>query len=108
MPLVLHQNDEAWPREDYHVRHGELRVGRIWNNPSASANTQWVWTLNGVFSEAEAMLCHAGSAPTLPDARAALGKEWHKWLAWACLSEEAEPSASTAGADGGPQNAVGA
>jgi hypothetical protein len=100
MSLVLHQNDEEWPREDYHVLHGELRVGRIWNNPSGTPEAQWLWTMYGVFSEADAKLSHAGSAATLPEAKAGLGSEWQKWLAWADLFEEAEwndtPTASNA------------
>jgi hypothetical protein len=100
MSLVLQQTEEEWPREDYHVRHGDLRVGRIWNNPSARPGTQWLWSMNGVVSEADAKLRYAGSAATLAAAKAELATEWAKWLAWADLCEEAQPGGRGVAPDG--------
>jgi hypothetical protein len=81
--LALRDNKEEWPAEDYHVMHGELRIGRIWHSPTMS----WSWIMGGVFCDPSANICQAGVGATLADAKAALTTEWDKWLAWAELSE---------------------
>jgi len=87
MSLVLKQNEGEWPREDYDVVHGELRVGRIWTSPVDHLDLRWFWTISGVFAEPDTNLCYSGLAGTLADAKERLEAEWTKWLTWADLSE---------------------
>ena len=58
--------------------------------PTSSAARQttwrWFWALYGVFGKPADMRTD-GYAPTLDEAKAQFETAWHRWLAWAKLSE---------------------
>ena len=90
MPLVLKAGAEA--TDDYHVMHGELKVGQIYKRKAAlRPEAQWLWALNGVPAGADAPEL-AGVAATLDDAMAALQERWSKWLASSELTEKVSGS----------------
>jgi hypothetical protein len=77
MSLVLDPIAEG--ADNYHVLHGELKVGQVYKRKAAiRPETQWLWALNGV--------AEAGLAATRDEAMAALKERWAKWLASAGLS----------------------
>lgn len=86
MSLVLKPNADG-PADEYHVLHGELRIGQIYKRKVAlRPDSQWLWALNGV-PEGPRGLVFTGLAATLDEAAAALQERWSKWLASAELSE---------------------
>ena len=86
MPLVLKSIGDG-SADEFHVLHGELRVGRIYRRKAAlRAGARWLWALNCV-PEGPRGLAFTGLAPTLDEATAALQESWSKWLASAELSE---------------------
>jgi hypothetical protein len=90
MSLVLKPNADA-SADDYHVLHGELRIGQIYKRKVAlQAETQWLWALNGV-PECPNGPAVAGLAAGLDEAMAALNERWAKWLASAGLTEATRP-----------------
>jgi hypothetical protein len=90
MPLVLKASGEA--DDDYHVMHGELKVGQIYRRKAAlRPQTQWLWALNGVPAGSDASAL-AGSTATLDEAMAALKERWSKWLASSGLTEKVSES----------------
>jgi hypothetical protein len=86
MSLVLKAGAEA--TDDYHVMHGELKVGQIYKRKAAlRPEAQWLWTLNGVPVGPDTPAL-AGLAATLDEATAALKERWSKWLASSELTEK--------------------
>jgi hypothetical protein len=96
MPLTFHLNLDSAPagrQTDYLVISGELHVSRIYKRDSADgANSQWLWAINGVQRAAPDVMCLAGIAAALDEAKAELQENWEKWLAWANLREDPTPS----------------
>jgi hypothetical protein len=79
MSLVLKAGAEA--TDDYHVMHGELKVGQIYKRQAAlRPEAQWLWALNGVPTAPDAP-ASTGLAATLDEAMAAPQERWSKWLA---------------------------
>jgi hypothetical protein len=90
MSLVLKAGAEA--TDDYHVMHGELKVGQIYKRQAAlRPEAQWLWALNGVPTDPDAP-ASTGLAATLHEAMAALQERWSKWLASSELTEKASGS----------------
>jgi hypothetical protein len=90
MSLVLKAGAEA--SNDYHVMHGELKVGQIYKRQAAlRPEAQWLWALNGVPTAPDAP-ASTGLAATLDEAMAALQERWSKWLASSELTEKASGS----------------
>jgi hypothetical protein len=86
MSLVLKAGADA--TDDYHVMHGELKVGQIYKRKAAlRAEAQWLWALNGVPTDSDAPAL-TGLAATLDEAMAALKERWSKWLASSELTEK--------------------
>jgi hypothetical protein len=85
MSLMLKPKADA--TDGYHVMHGELQVGQIYERKAAiRPEAQWLWALNGV-PGVPAGVVLTGLAGTLDQAMAALKEGWSKWLASAELSE---------------------
>jgi hypothetical protein len=76
--------DKDW--RDYTVFSGEFAVGRIYEERGAPADLQWFWAITGIFGMPPDLRMN-GHAPTLESAKARLGENWRKWLAWAKLTE---------------------
>jgi len=86
MSLVLKPNADA-SADDYHVLHGELRIGQIYKRKVAlRPEAQWLWALNGV-PEFPNELAFTGLAATRDEAMAALNERWARWLASVALTE---------------------
>jgi hypothetical protein len=73
-------------RRGYTVFSGVSAVGRIYEERGAPADLQWFWAITGIFGTPPHMRMD-GHAPTLESAKAQLGENWRKWLAWAKLTE---------------------
>jgi hypothetical protein len=69
-------------RQDFTVYSGEWAMGRIYRQRGGPESMRWCWWLYGVFG-----LLTDGHAPTLDEAKAEFETAWHRWLAWAKLSE---------------------
>ena len=90
MSLVLKAGPEA--NDDYHVMHGELKVGQIYKRKAAlRPEAQWLWALNGVPTASDAP-ASTGLAASLDEAMAALQERWSKWLASSELMEKVSGS----------------
>jgi hypothetical protein len=80
MPLVLKSKGDS-SADEFHVLHGELRIGRIYKRKAAlRADARWLWALNCVPGDPRGLV-FAGLAPTLHEAAAAMQEGWFKWLA---------------------------
>jgi hypothetical protein len=87
MPLVLEPIADS-SEEDFHVMHGELRIGQIYKRKvSLRPESEWLWALNGVPVSADGAAL-TGVSASLDEATSALGERWKTWLAWARLKEE--------------------
>jgi hypothetical protein len=91
MPLSVTQIEAEWPKQEYEVAHGQLRVGLLSYAPSES---RWCWTIDGIAGGPDDLL-RAGVGATLPAARAQMDEQWARWLAYAKL-EPIEPNGAHA------------
>jgi hypothetical protein len=74
--------------EDFHVMHGELRIGQIYKRKvSLRPDAQWLWALNGLPVSIDDLPL-TGLSASLEEATIAIGERWRNWLAWARLKEE--------------------
>jgi hypothetical protein len=86
VPLVLKPNKDGGP-DDYHVMHGDLRIGQIYRRQVAlRPETDWLWALNGV-AESTDGLAISGLSANLDEAVVGVKERWAQWLAWARLTE---------------------
>jgi hypothetical protein len=86
MPLALKQITDS-AEEDFHVMHGELRIGQIYKRKlSLRPDSEWLWALNGLPVSADGLPL-TGLSASLDEATSALGERWKSWLAWARLKE---------------------
>jgi hypothetical protein len=90
MPLTMRATGLASPvdkdRQDFTVHSGEWAMGRIYQQRGGPESMRWFWSLYGVFGKPADMRTD-GHAPTLDEAKAQFETGWHRWLAWAKLSE---------------------
>jgi hypothetical protein len=87
MALTLKSTDEG-SEEEFHVMHGEFRIGQIYKRKvSLRPDSQWLWALNGVPVSVDG-LALTGLSASLDEATSALGERWNSWFAWAKLKEE--------------------
>jgi hypothetical protein len=89
MPLTMCPTGLGCPvdqRQDYTVYSGKWAIGRIYQGRGMPAEMRWYWSFNGSVSRPFDMRTN-GHAPTL-EAKGELATCWHKWLAWAELSEK--------------------
>jgi hypothetical protein len=73
-------------REDFTIYSGDWAVGRIYEQRGGPDHMRWCWWLYGVFGKPPDLLTD-GHAATLDEAKIELETAWHRWLAWASLSE---------------------
>ena len=86
MTLTLKPIEDS-SEEDFHVVHGELRIGQIYKRKvSLRPDAQWLWALNGVPESVDGLPL-TGLSAGLDEAKAALEERWRSWLAWARLKE---------------------
>jgi hypothetical protein len=94
MPLFTRPSSKrsggTWDDDDYDVanEHGDT-VGRIYRTDSGPAEMQWRWFINGV--HLAGLVPDLGYAPTLDEAKAALAKQWRRWLEIKGLPEDYRP-----------------
>ena len=60
--------------------------GRIYEQRGGPESMRFFWSLYGIFGKPADMRTD-GYAPTLNEAKAQFETAWHRWLAWAKLSE---------------------
>jgi hypothetical protein len=73
-------------RQDFTIYSGEWAMGRIYEQRGSPESMRWFWSLYGVFGKPADMRTD-GHAPTLDETKAQFETAWHRWLAWAKLSE---------------------
>ena len=73
--------------EDFAIYSGEWAVGRIYDQRGGLDHMRWFWSLYGMIGQPVDMRTD-GYAPTLDEAKAQFETAWHRWLAWAKLSEQ--------------------
>ena len=61
-------------------------MGRIYEQRGGPDHMRWCWSLYGIFGKPADMRTD-GHAATLDEAKAQFETAWHRWLAWAKLSE---------------------
>lgn len=91
MPLTMRPTGLApagEERKDYTIFSGQWAIGRIYQETGKPTEMTWYWAFNGSVSRPSDTRV-SGHAPTLEAAKGELATCWHKWLAWAELSETA-------------------
>jgi hypothetical protein len=79
---------EQGSAEDFHVMHGELRIGQIYKRKvSLRPDAQWLWALNGLPMSIDDLPL-TGLSASLEEATIAIGERWMNWLAWAQLKKD--------------------
>jgi len=87
MAVSLKPNEQGIA-EDFHVMHGELRIGHIYKRKiSLRPDTEWLWALNGLPISMDDLPL-TGLSASLKEATIAIGERWTNWLAWAHLKED--------------------
>ena len=90
MSLTMRATELASPidqhRRDFTVYSGDWAIGRIYEQRGSPESLRWFWSLYGVFGKPADMRTD-GHAATLDEAKAQFETAWHRWLAWAKLSE---------------------
>ena len=92
MPLTMRPTGGHSPvyqdRQDWTIFDDGKRVGRIYENAGAGtpADLRWFWSIT-VYVHPRAGIRTSGKVATLEQAKAQFETAWHRWLAWAKLSE---------------------
>jgi hypothetical protein len=87
MDVSLRPNEQG-SNEDFHVMHGELRIGQIYKRKvSLRPEAQWLWALNGLPVSIDDLPL-TGVSASLEEATTAIGERWKSWLVWARLKRE--------------------
>jgi hypothetical protein len=73
-------------RQDFTIYSGDWAMGRIYEQRGGPDHMRWCWSLYGIFGKPADMRTD-GHAATLDEAKAQFETAWHRWLAWAKLSE---------------------
>jgi hypothetical protein len=88
MPLTMRPTglSSDQDRKDYTIYSGKWAIGRIYQETGMPLEMTWFWSFHGGVSGPSGMRTN-GHAQTLEAAKGELATCWHKWLAWAELSE---------------------
>jgi hypothetical protein len=73
-------------RQDFTIYSGDWAMSRIYEQRGGPDHMRWCWSLYGIFGKPADMRTD-GHAATLDEAKAQFETAWHRWLAWAKLSE---------------------
>ena len=73
-------------RQDFTIYSGDWAMGRIYEQRGGPDHMRLCWSLYGIFGKPADMRTD-GHAATLDEAKAQFETAWHRWLAWAKLSE---------------------
>jgi hypothetical protein len=85
MPLTMRAAGLGSP-VDQHRQDFDWAVGRIYRQRGEPESMGWFWSFYGMHGK-PADLRIDGYAPTLEAAKIEFETAWHRWLAWAKLSE---------------------
>ena len=80
----------GWPVSDEHlvVLYGDEVIGTLRQIDGGPQHGNWFWSITGCYVPPGTMTLY-GTAETKEEAKAAFGKTFRKWLAWAGLEASA-------------------